>query len=98
MTALPDIQTSLSSSLRRLWQKIKKYMPLAGTAAPGHGAAGHLERLARTAPHLLADLGFEPDRHAGNAERKVWRRGAFVVSISRDTGAAAVRVEHGRSA
>ncbi|WP_292063991.1 hypothetical protein [Marivita sp. XM-24bin2] len=44
--------------------------------------AQHLERLARTAPHVLEDIGFVQDRSASSPVRTIWRRGAMTVTIS----------------
>lgn len=74
--------------LFRFFSVYRKFRPSAG-----QGLALHLERLALASPHLLPDLGFEEDRRAGNPCRAVWRKGAFVVSISRDPGGTTARVD-----
>lgn len=41
-----------------------------------------LERLALSAPHVLADIGFECDLFACKPDQTVWRRGSICVAIS----------------
>lgn len=65
-----------------LWM-VRKFAPHLRFAETRDDPRAALERLARTSPHLLPDLGFEKDRAASGAARSVWRRGAFVVTIDR---------------
>ena len=44
----------------------------------------NIERLALTAPHVLADLGFERDVHASSPQRTVWRKGRTRVVLTTD--------------
>ena len=71
---------------------LRKLEPLRRPSAPRRSLGAELERLARTAPHLLADLGFEEDRAARTPLRSVWRKGAVDVAISREPAVATVRV------
>ena len=73
---------------------LRKLEPLRRPSAPRRSLGAELERLARTAPHLLADLGFEEDRAARTPLRSVWRKGAVDVAISREPAVATVRVGH----
>ena len=41
-----------------------------------------LERLALSAPHLLADIGFEPDLRSSSPVKTIWRKGATSVALS----------------
>lgn len=60
---------------------VRKFVPHLRRADTRDDPCAALERLARTSPHLLPDLGFEKDRAASGAGRSVWRRGAFLVTI-----------------
>lgn len=64
-----------------LFAMVRKCMPYPRRAAPRNDACAALERLALSSPHLLLDLGFEADSAASGGEQRVWRRGAFVVTI-----------------
>lgn len=44
--------------------------------------AQHVERLARTAPHILEDIGFVRDKNASSPVRTIWRRGTMKVTIT----------------
>ncbi|MCB1331931.1 MAG: hypothetical protein KDK28_21750 [Maritimibacter sp.] len=59
---------------------VRKFAPYLRRAATRDDPCAALERLARTSPHLLPDLGFEVDRAASGAGRTVWRRQGFVVT------------------
>lgn len=48
-----------------------------------------LERLALSAPHMLADIGFARDSQACSSEQEVWRRGTHCVIICSSKRAAA---------
>jgi hypothetical protein len=49
-----------------------------------------LKRLALSAPHILADIGFERDLGACSAGRTIWRRGPLRVTISTVVGSVSI--------
>ncbi len=51
----------------------------------------HVARLALTAPHVLADIGFVRDDSASSLGRTVWRRGRTRVTVA--PGAPSVSIE-----
>ncbi len=98
MRPAPFASAPLSSRPRMVLQELRKCIPWLRGASAAEPAGGHLGRLALLSPHLLPDLGFVEDRTAGNPHRTVWRKGALVVSISRDPAAVAPRVDVRRAA
>ncbi len=71
-------------SLRKVanvWEACKKFIPTSELEAPGAQLKKELERLALSAPHTLADVGFERDVNACSFERDVWRRGRHSVIV-----------------
>ncbi|WP_136443797.1 hypothetical protein [Pacificoceanicola onchidii] len=67
----------------------KKIIPTLGVETPDAQLQRDLERLALSAPHVLADLGFEQDLKASTSEKAVWRRGTHSVIIYSPKHAAA---------
>jgi hypothetical protein len=67
----------------------KKIMPGSRVETPDAQLQLELERLALSAPHMLADIGFERDPRACSSEKTVWRRGKYCVIISSTPHAAA---------
>lgn len=67
----------------------KKIIPTSGAESPDTQLQRDLERLALSAPHVLADLGFEQDLEACTSEKAVWRRGTHSVIIYSPKHAAA---------
>ena len=67
----------------------KKIIPSSGVETPDAQLQKELERLALSAPHMLADIGFERDSRACSSEDEVWRRGTHCVIISNSKRAAA---------
>lgn len=59
----------------------KKIMPTSRVETPDTQLQKELERLALSAPHMLADIGFERDLKACSSEKTVWRRGTQCVII-----------------
>lgn len=51
-----------------------------------------LERLAVSAPHVLADIGFERDAKACSHDKVAWRRGTHRVTVSITTHKVSVSV------
>ena len=60
----------------------KKYMPRCRSEKLREQPWADLERLALSAPHVLADIGFERDLVGCNPDQTVWRRGSICVAIS----------------
>jgi hypothetical protein len=60
----------------------KKLIPQKKVGQPSEPLVEDLERLALSAPHVLADIGFERDFEAFSPEKRVWRRGQLCVIIS----------------
>ena len=80
------------SSIRKLTDVLasyKKLIPMSGVEMPDAQLKKELERLALSAPHMLADIGFERDLNACTDEKAVWRRGTHCVIISSSKHAAA---------
>lgn len=80
-------------SLRKVanvWEACKKLIPTSEVEAPDAQLKKELERLALSAPHTLADIGFERDVNACSCERVVWRRGRHSVIVFSAKHAAAV--------
>jgi len=67
----------------------KKIIPASRVETPDALLQKELERLALSAPHMLADIGFERDVEASSSERAVWRRGSHYVVIFSPKHAAA---------
>lgn len=67
----------------------KKIIPTSGDETPDAQLKKELERLALSAPHMLADIGFERDLKECTNEKAVWRRGTHCVMISSSKHAAA---------
>lgn len=67
----------------------KKLIPTAEDKTPDAQLQKELERLALSAPHMLADIGFERDIKACSSEKTVWRRGTHCVIIFSSKHAAA---------
>lgn len=67
----------------------KKIIPTSGVEMPDAQLKKELERLALSAPHVLADIGFERDLKSCTDEKAVWRRGTHCVIISSSKHAAA---------
>ena len=59
----------------------KKIIPASGVKTTDTQLQKELERLALSAPHMLADIGFERDVKACSSEKAVWRRGTQCVII-----------------
>ena len=72
-----------------VWEACKKLIPTSGVAASDAQLKKELERLALSAPHMLADIGFERDLKACSSEKAVWRRGSQCVIIFSPKQAAA---------
>jgi hypothetical protein len=53
----------------------------------------HIERLAITAPHVLADIGFERDDLASFSTQTVWRKGRFRITLTQGAPTVVVNVE-----
>lgn len=53
----------------------------------------HIERLALTAPHVLADIGFERDDRASLSTQTVWRKGRFRITLIQGAPTVVVNVE-----
>ncbi len=70
----------------------KKILPRSGAKTPDAQLNLELERLALSAPHMLADIGFERDFKVCSHEKTVWRRGTVYVTIFCATHAAAVSI------
>ena len=51
-----------------------------------------IERIARTSPHLLADMGFVLDCRSSSDKRMVWRRNSLTVAIHEPSGPVCVHV------
>ncbi len=60
----------------------KKIIPQGQAGQPSEQLLEDLERLALSAPHILADIGFERDLETCSSEKTVWRRGPVFVIIS----------------
>ena len=67
----------------------KKLILASGVEAADTQLQKELERLALSAPHMLADIGFERDTKACSSEKAVWRRGTQRVIIFSPKHAAA---------
>jgi len=67
----------------------KKIIPTSGVELPDTQLQRDLQRLALSAPHMLADLGFEQDLKVCTSEKAVWRRGTHSVIIYSPKHAAA---------
>ena len=67
----------------------KKLTLTSGVVTPDKPLQKELERLALSAPHMLADIGFERDPKACSSEQAVWRRGTQCVIIFSPKHAAA---------
>ena len=67
----------------------KKFIPGSGEVTKSARLQEELERIALTAPHMLADIGFERDPMACSSDRAVWRRGTHCVVIFSPRHAAA---------
>ena len=59
----------------------KKLIPRSAVETPDARLQKQLEHLALSAPHMLADIGFERDVEASSSEKAVWRRGDHCVVI-----------------
>ncbi len=71
-------------SIRKVVNKLvgcKKIILSLGNETRGAQLQKELERLALTAPHMLADIGFKRDPNACSGEKEVWRRGTHSVII-----------------
>ena len=71
-------------SLRKVadaWEACKQLAPTSGGGASDEQLRKDLERLALSAPHTLADIGFKRDVEASSSEKAVWRRGNCCVVI-----------------
>jgi hypothetical protein len=75
-----------------IWAACKKLMPMSRVETPDSQLQLELERLALSAPHMLADIGFERDPRACTSEKTVWRRGNYCVIISSKPLAAAASI------
>ena len=60
---------------------IKKLIPTSVVETQDAQLRNELERIALSAPHMLADIGFKRDPRACSNERVVWRRGVHCVII-----------------
>lgn len=83
------------SSIRKVADMLtsfKKHIPMPRVETPDTQLQKELERLALSAPHMLADMGFERDAKACSSEKVVWRRGTHSVIIFNTTRTAAVFV------
>ena len=72
------------SSIRKFTDVLaawKKIIPTSGVGMPDAQLKKELERLALSAQHMLADIGFERDPKASSGEKAVWRRGTHCVII-----------------
>lgn len=65
-----------------VFASFKKIIPMSWVQTPDAQLQRELERLALSAPHMLADIGFERDSKACSSEKEVWRRGTHCVIIS----------------
>lgn len=52
----------------------KKFIPMSGKETPDAPLQKNLKRLALSAPHMLADIGFEREAAACGPAVDVWRR------------------------
>ena len=64
-----------------IFSACKKFIPTSGLETPDAQLQKELERLALSAPHMLADIGFQRDLAACSSEKAVWRRGTNCVII-----------------
>lgn len=81
------------SSIRKVTDILaafKKLLPMSRVETPDARLQKQLEHLALSAPHMLADIGFERDVEASSSEKKVWRRGAHSVIIFSPKHASAI--------
>jgi len=73
---LPFVQSGVFHGL------FKKLIPQEQVGQLSEQFVKDLERLALSAPHVLADIGFERDFEAFSPEKRIWRRGQLCVIIS----------------
>ncbi len=81
------------SSIRKVadvFAACKKFIPMSEVQTPDAQLQKDLERLALSAPHMLADIGFERDLKACSCEKAVWRRGTCCVIVFSTKHAAAL--------
>jgi 4-hydroxyphenylpyruvate dioxygenase-like putative hemolysin len=63
-------------------ERLKKSIPQGQDGHPREQLEEALERIALSAPHILADIGFLRDLRECSPERTVWRQGSLRVTIS----------------
>lgn len=88
LTDLPENGSSFRKFAEVL-VALKKLIPRSGVETPNDQLRNDVERLALSAPHLLADIGFERDPKMCSSDKVVWRRGTLRVLIFSKTRAVA---------
>ncbi|PWJ12868.1 hypothetical protein [Jannaschia seohaensis] len=75
-------QRRAAGAAARLFTLFEKLVPRHREREPRAPLRQDLERLALSAPHMLADIGFARDPKASSPGRTVWRRGPLCVVVS----------------